>query len=131
MLDVGGRALHLDVLAGEVLDEGFERLAIPLREHRARALPVVGEDDEAVRPRRVHRGHLDDPDDLVHARDRVTGLDALGSGVVRDLVVIDKVDIDRGRVSPHLLDHERGAEMSQQHVRRRARERIGKGARPA
>src|SRR5437868_2689241 len=128
MLDVGGRALHLDLFAGELLDERFERLAIALREHRAGALPVVGEDDEAIRPRRIHGGHLDDPDDLVKATYRVARLDALGSGAVRDLVVVDEVDVDRGRVSPHLLDHERGAQMAQQHVRRRAREGIRKGA---
>src|SRR6266566_4814418 len=131
MLDVCGRALHLGVLAGEVLDERFERLAIALREHRAGTLPMVGEHDKAIQPRRVHGGHLDDPDDLVEATYRVARLDTLGTGVVRDLVVVDEVDIDRGRVSPHLLDHERGAQMAQQHVRRRARERIGKATRPA
>src|SRR5438477_63225 len=94
------------------------------------ARPGLGHNDEAIRPRRVHAGHLDDPDDLVDSTYRVARLDALGSGVVRDLVVIDEVDVDRGRVSPHLLDDKRGAQMAQQHVRRRARKRIGKGARP-
>ena len=121
MLDVRGRALHLHMLARELLHEALERLAIALREHRAGALPVVGEHDEAIRPRRVRGGPLDDPDDLVQPRDGIAGFDPVGPGVMGDLVVIDEVHVDRGGAAPHLLDDERGAEMTQEHVRRRSR----------
>src|SRR5712691_10566239 len=131
VLDMGGRALHLGVLAHQLLNEAFERLAIPLREHRAGALPVVGEHDEAIGPRRVLARFLDDPDDLVKPRHGIARFHAIGPGVMRDLVVIDEVRIDRRGAAPHLLDHEGGAEMAQEHVRRRARERIGKAPRPA
>src|SRR5439155_10977572 len=50
VLDMRGRALHLHMLARELLHKALERLAIALREHRAGALPVVGEHEEAIRP---------------------------------------------------------------------------------
>ena len=113
----------------ELLDEPFEWFAVPPCEHRARALPVVGQHDEAIWPRRIRSRLPYDPDDPVEARDRIARFHAIGSGVVRDLVVVGKVHIDRGGAAPHLLDDERGAEMTQDHVRRRSREGIGKGAR--
>jgi len=82
------------MLAGQLVDEPFERLAIALREHRARALSVIGEHDEAIGPRCVGGGLLDDPDDLVEACDGVARLNAVRSGVVGDLVVVDEVGVD-------------------------------------
>src|SRR5205814_5423831 len=100
-------------------------------EHRAGALTVVGEHDQTVRSRRVGGRLLDDPDDLVEARDGVARFHTIRPGVVRDLVVIDEVHVDRGGTTQHLLDDERRAEMAEEDVRRRSRERIGKAARPA
>src|SRR5438876_786512 len=46
---------------------------------------------------------------------------------MRDLVVIDKVHVDRGRAAPHLLDHEGGGMMAQEDIRRRALSRVSFG----
>src|SRR5882762_8861007 len=91
-------------LTGQLLDEGFERLATALVEARAGALAVIGQDDEPIRPRGVGGRLGDQADDLVDPGDRVAGLRAVWAGVVSDLVVVDEVDVDVRRAAIHLLD---------------------------
>ena len=126
-----GRGAHARLVTGELADHGLERLRVALPEHRPGRLAVVGEDDEAIRTGRVSRGLLDQRDDLVQSSEGTERLGALDPGVVRDLVVVDEVDIDRGRAAVHLLDHQGRRKVSEQDVRRGSRERIRKRPRAA
>src|SRR2546428_5701354 len=126
MLDVAGRSPYRGLSSGELRDQRLEPLPIALAERRAGALAVIREDDEAIGPRRIKGRLLDEADDAVEAPEGVAGFDAVGPGVVRDLVVVDVVRVDRRGAAVHLLYHEGGGEMAQEHVRRGARERIGK-----
>ena len=86
--------------------ELLEREAVALRERRALALPVVGQQHQVVAPRRTlarprDGAHLAvDLDELLHR------LRALRAGVVGDLVVAQVVGVDDGRAAVHLADHE-------------------------
>ena len=92
---------------------------------------MVGKHDEPIAARGVGRRLLEHRDDPIHPPQRVNGFDAVDARVVRDLVVIDEVDVDHGRASVHLLDDEGGGEVPQEHVGRGARERIRERARSA
>src|SRR2546428_12000608 len=126
MLDVAGRSPYRGLSCGELGDQRLEPLPIALAERRAGGLAVIREDDEAIGPRRIKGRLRDEADDGVEAPEGVESCDAVGPGVVRDLVVVDVVRVDRGGAAVHLLYHEGGGEMAQEHVRRGARERIGK-----
>src|SRR5256712_8916931 len=126
MVDVAGRSPYRGLSSGELRDQRLEPLPIALAERRAGALAVIREDDEAIGPRRIKGRLLDEADDAVEAPEGVASFDAVGPGVVRDLVVVDVVRVDRRCAAVHLLYHEGGGEMAQEHVRRGARERIGK-----
>src|SRR5438132_858791 len=126
MLDVAGRSPYRGLSSGELRDQRLEPLPIALAERRAGALAVIREDDESIGPRRIKGRLLDEADDAVEAPEGVASFDAVGPGVVRDLVVVDVVRVDRRGAAVHLLYHEGGGEMAQEHVRRGARERIGK-----
>src|SRR5256712_14010522 len=110
---------------GEPRNQLLDPLPKALAERRASALAVIREDDEAIGPRRIKGRLLDEADDAVEAPEGVESFDAVGPGVVRDLVVVDVVRVDLGGRRVHQIYHEGGGEMAQEHVRRGARERIG------
>src|SRR2546428_12032412 len=126
MLDVAGRSPYRGLSSGELRDERLEPLPIALAERRAGALGVIREGGEAIGPRRIKGRLLDEADDAVEAPEGVESFEAVGPGVVRVLVVVDVVRVDRRGAAVHLLYPEGGGEMAQEHVRRGARERIGK-----
>ena len=69
------------------LHELVEPVAVALRERRALRLPVVGEDDDLVRPRGVSARALDAPELLVELAQGLERVRSLQAGVMRDLVV--------------------------------------------
>src|SRR5207249_3920979 len=130
MLHMSGRAMDQRV-AGPLVDELLDALVVPLTKCRARTLPVVGKHNEAIASRRVRGGLLEEPDDAVQSAERIESLDAFGTGMVGDLVVVHEIDIDERGRAIHLLDDQGRADVTQEHVRCRARQRIGKAAIPA
>ena len=85
-----------DVAARErALDELVEAVAVALLEGRSLRLPVVGEDDDLVRPRGVAAGALDVAEVVVELAQRLEGVGALEARVVRDLVVAREGRVDR------------------------------------
>src|SRR2546428_2202480 len=118
------RRARRDVGAHEPAGDVLEACAETLAEERAGSLPMVGEDDEAIRPRSVELRSLDDRQDVVDAAKGLARLDPIDAGVMRDLVVVDQVGIDHARAFVHLLYDERRHEMAQHDVGRGAGERI-------
>ena len=115
-LDVVGLAAR----AHEVL----ERHPVAVEERRALRLAVVGEDDEAVRARRVGDRRLDAADlavDLAQDGERVVALDAR---VVRDLVVGEERRVDDGAPGHHVADHRGDLQVALDDRRPRAHERV-------
>ena len=90
-----GRAARR-VAAAEPSDQFLDRLAEPVGERFALGLPVVGQRDEQVAPRRQLGGSVQAADlavDLAEHGERVEPLDA---GVVGDLVVAEEIGVDAG-----------------------------------
>ena len=83
-------------------DELLEAVPVPLLEGRPLRLPVVGEDDDLVRPRRVAAGALDPAELLVELAQRLHRVGALEARVVRDLVVAREGRVDRGAPLHHV-----------------------------
>ena len=120
-------ARHLAV--GErALDEVVEPVAVALLERRALRLPVVGEDDDLVRPRRVAARALDAPELLVELAQRLQRVGALEPGVVRDLVVAREGRVDRGAALHHVREDAVDDQVADDDAHRRAHERVDAAA---
>ncbi len=107
----------LDVASGErALDEVVEPVPVALLEGRALCLPVVGEDDQLVGPRRVAAGTLDLGELVVELAQRLERVGALEAGVVGDLVVAREGRVDR-RSAPHEVgEHARDDQVADEHA---------------
>ena len=90
---------------------------------------MVGQDHEVVGPRRVLGGASEAAQRPIDAVERLEALRPLRAAVMGDLVVVGVRDVDRGRASEHLLDHQAGDERPEHDVRHRAQRRVGKAAR--
>ncbi len=90
--------------------------AVARCERLALRLTVVAEQDQVIRPRCSLRHLLQDGHHLVETSERGQRLDPGPAGVVRDLVVVDVVDVDAAGASHHLLAHDGGVEVAQQAV---------------
>ena len=117
VLDLCGRGGDRGLATHQRADDVLEGHAVALEERGAEALAVVGQDDEAIRPRRVLGGLAQRLQLAVDAIERVERFRALGPAVVGDLVVVGVVHVDDRRAADHLLDDERGAQRPQRHVR--------------
>ena len=90
--------------------------AVALEERLAEALPVIGQDDELVGPRRLV-GRLDERRDRpVDAVERLERLDPLGPAVMGQLVVVGEVGVDDVGAAVHLLDDQGRVDVAQEHV---------------
>ena len=107
----------------EAADELLEGHAVALAERGALALAVVGEDDEAVVASRFLADPLERGDDAVDPGQRPQRFEALGPGVVRDLVVVGQVDVDDRRAEGHRAHDERRVQVPQHDVGDRAQDR--------
>ena len=117
--------------AQRALDELVEPVAVALLERRALRLPVVGQDDDLVRPRRVAARALDAAELLVELAQRLERVGALEAGVVRDLVVARERRVDRGAAAHHVGEHAEHDQVADDHAHRRAQQRIDAAAVPA
>ena len=93
-------------------------------ERLALGLPVVGQRDEQVAPRRELGGPVEPPDlavDLAEHAERVEPLDA---GVVGDLVVAEEIGVHAGPAVEHVPDDRRDDDVAGDHVGAGPRERV-------
>ena len=87
------------------LDELVQSVAVALLEGRTLGLPVIGEHDQLVGPRRVAAGPLDAPELLVELAERLERVGALEARVVGDLVVAREGRVDRRAPAHHVGEH--------------------------
>ena len=106
------------------LDELVEPVAVPLLERRALRLPVVREDDDLVRPRRVPARAVDAAELLVELPQRLERVDALEAGMVGHLVVAREGRVDGGTPFHHVREDAVDDQVADDDAHRRAQERI-------
>ena len=115
----------LDVAARErALDEVVEPVAVALLEGGALGLPVVGEDDDLVRPRRVPAGHLDVGELVVELAQRLERVGPLEAGVVRDLVVAREGRVHRGPAAHDVGEDARDDQVAHEDAEGAAHQRV-------
>ena len=118
-----------DVAARErALDELVEAVAVSLLEGRSLRLPVVGEDDDLVRPRGVVAGALDVPEVVVELAQRLEGVGTLEARVVGDLVVARERRVDRGAPAHDVGEHARHDQVAHEHAERSPHQRVDAAA---
>ncbi len=113
------------------LHELVEPVAVALLERRALRLPVVGEDDELIRPRGVSARVLDATELLVELAQRLERVRSLQAGVMRDLVVAREGRIDRRPPTHHVCEDAEHDQVAHDHAHHPAQERIDAAAVPA
>ena len=106
------------------VDQLVEAVAVTLLEGRALGLPVVGEDDDLVRARRVAARALDAAELLVELAQRLERVAALEPGVVRDLVVAGEGGVDGGAALEHVGDDGVHRQVADEHADAGADERV-------
>ena len=121
-----------DLLDGSVLeralDELVEPVAVPLLERRSLRLPVVGEHDDLVGPRRVAARAVDATELLVELAQRLERVCALEPRVVRDLVVARERRVDGGPAAHHVREDAVDDQVADDHAHRAAQERVDAAA---
>ena len=110
------------------LDELVEAVAVALLERRPLRLPVVGEDDDLVRARRVAARALDMAEVVVELAQRLEGVGALEARVVRDLVVAREGRVDGGAPAHHVGEHARHDQVAHEDAERAPHERVDAAA---
>ena len=110
------------------LDELVEAVAVALLERRALRLPVVGEDDDLVGPRRVAARALDLRELVVELAQRLERVGALEARVVGDLVVARERRVDGGPAAHHVGEHAGHDQVAHEHAQRRAHQRVDAAA---
>jgi hypothetical protein len=113
-------------MATQPADELGQRLAGAFGERRTLRLTVIGQHDNAVRPRRPAAGPVDAADLAVEVAQDGEGVGALGTRVMGDLVVAEEVDVDRGAPFTHVVDDSLHGDVAADH----RRERTEQGVRP-
>ena len=113
------------------LDELVEAVPVSLLEGGALRLPVVGEDDDLVRPRRVLQGHLDVAELVVELAQRLEGVGALEAGVVRNLVVAREGRVHRRSAAHEVGEHTGHDQVAHEDAERPAHQRVDAAAVPA
>ena len=118
------------------LDQLVEAVAVALLEGRPLRLPVVGEDDDLVRPGRVAACSLDLPEVVVELAERLERVRPLETRVVRHLVVARECRVDRRPSAHHVGEDARDDQVSHEDTERPSHQagrcRLGgrAGARP-
>ena len=121
-----------DLALGEgALDELVEAVPVALLERRALRLPVVGEDDDLVRPRGVAARALDLREAVVELAQRLERVGALEARVVRDLVVARERRVDGGSPAHHVGQHARHDQVAHEDAQRAAHQRVDAASMPA
>ena len=111
--------------AGErALDELVEAVAVALLEGRALRLPMVGEDDDLVRPRRVAARALDVTEGVVELAQGLERVCALEARVVRNLVVARERRVDGGPAAHHVGEHARDDQVPHEDAERASHQRV-------
>ena len=106
-----------DLCRGQLRADGGEVDPVPIGEDRSLGLPVVGQDDQPVRPRRCRGDLLQARQHVIEPIERGQRLRPQAAGVMGHLVVVDIVDVHGPRATDHLLGHQRGVEVPQYDVR--------------
>ena len=115
-------------LRERALDQLVEAVAVALLEGRALRLPVVGEDDDLVRPRRVAARALDLREVVVELAQRLERVGALEAGVVRHLVVARERRVDGGPPAHHVGEHAGHDQVAHEDAERRPHQRVDAAA---
>ncbi len=108
--------------------EFLEGLSPALPEGWALGLSVIGEDDEGVGPGRVFGRHLDASELSIHTPQDPQGVVALGSGVMRHLVVGQQVRVDDRPSGIDVADHRLDLQIALHHAGPGAHQRIDEPA---
>ena len=130
LLVAAGDARHV-APRERALDQLLEAVAVALLERRALRLPVVGEHDDLVRPRRVAAGPLDVGEVVVELAQGLERVGALEAGVVGDLVVARERGVDRGTPAHHVGEHAGDDQVAHEDAQRRSHQRVDAAAVPA
>ncbi len=118
-------------LRERALDQIVEAIPVALLEGRALGLPVVGEDDDLVRPGGVAERSLDLVELVVELAQRLERVRALEAGVVRDLVVAREGRID-GRSPAHDVgEHARDDQVAHEDAERSSHQGVDAATVPA
>ena len=123
LLVAAGDLSHASALEG-ALDELVQPVAVPLLEGRALRLPVVGEDDDLVRARRVAARAIDPAELLVELAEGLQRVGALEPRVMGDLVVAREGRVHRGPAAHHVGEDAVDDQVADDHAHRAAHERI-------
>ena len=115
-------------LRERALDELVEAVSVALLERRALRLPVVGEDDDLVRPRRVAAGALDLRELVVELAQGLERVGALETRVVRHLVVARERRVDGRPPAHHVGEHARDDQVAHEDAQRRPHQRVDAAA---
>ena len=114
-----------DAGPGEIpLHEFVEPVAVSLLERRSLRLPVIGEDDELVRPSRIAARPLDPRKLLVELPQRLERVLPLETGMVGDLVIAREGRVDRGPAFHHVGEDAVHDQVAHDDAHRRAQERV-------
>ena len=111
-------------LRERALDELVEAVAVALLEGRTLRLPVVGEDDDLVRPGCVAAGSLDVREVVVQLAQGLEGVGALEARVVRDFVVAREGRVDGGPPAHHVGEDARDDQIAHEDAEGRSHERV-------
>ena len=127
LLVAAGEAGDLTVCE-RALDELVEPVAVALLEGRALRLPVVREDHDLVRARRVPARAPDAAELLVELAEGLERVGALEARVVSDLVVACEGRIHGRAAAHHVAEDAEDDEVADDHAHRAAHERIDPAA---
>ena len=119
----------LDLAARErALDQVVEPVAVALLEGRALGLPVVGEDDDLVRPRRVLARHRDVTELVVELAERLERVGPLETRVVSDLVVAREGRVHGGPAAHDVGQDTRDDQVAHEDAERATHQRVDASA---
>ena len=109
-------------------DELVEAVPVALLERRSLGLPVVGEDDDLVRPWRIAGSELDLAEVVVELPECLEGVGPLEARVVRHLVVARERRVDRGAPAHEVGEDAGGDQVAHEDAQRAPHQRVDASA---